>query len=270
MEGDWRNILVTWHPFVTSSHIDFFHTADRLGSRCRENKAHVRLSTTNQSPAVLIISSSSTVITHLMSSDTVAYFYCLNDTQQPKKADPEEIFRAILKQLVISCSSHAVKEKYEEAKRDGSPHGSIKGLTLDQCTEFIIQLAKNRPVMIVIDALDECRGNDDQLREGGLYYLGDLINQLEEITNACPGNIKVFLSSRDNESIAKRLRNYTNISLNVKRNQDDIRRFIEEKVDLLMRDKAWHDDGSLKEDIIKAVNDKADGMYVLMSPVLLW
>jgi len=213
---------------------------------------------------------SSTIIDHLRKSEenhTVAYFYCIRDAQHPKNADPEEILRAILKQLVIllpSQCSHLVKAKYEEEKGKGRDHGSIRRLTFEECAEFIPELATDRPVTIVIDALDECRESKHQPSQGS-HDRQDLLDRLEEMTSG--NNIKVFLSSRDDDDIKSRLQNYPTITLNASRNGADIRGFIESEVGDLMRKKRshWGNDEKLREEIIRAVNDRVDGMFVLLA-----
>jgi hypothetical protein len=196
---------------------------------------------------------------------TVAYFYCTRDTKQPKKEDPEEIFRALLKQLVIllpSQLSYRVKAKYEEEKRKGSDHGSLKSLTFQECVDFIVEISTSHPVTLVIDALDECRENKAQSPQGSRTDRQDLLDKLMAAEN---GNIKVFLSSRGDEDIRRQLQTYPTIILDASKNGLDIRRFIELEVDDLMRKKGWGDDDKLRNEIVTAVNDRGKGMFVLLT-----
>ncbi|KIM21726.1 hypothetical protein M408DRAFT_324900, partial [Serendipita vermifera MAFF 305830] len=199
---------------------------------------------------------------------TVAYFYCIRDTKQPKKADPEEILRAILKQLVILLPSHLsapIKAKYETERKDGKTHGSIRRLRLEECANFIVGLATDRPVSIVIDALDECRDSKYKSSESGHTDRLDLLDRIDEMIAANPSNIKVFLSSRDDGDIRPRLVNYPNIVISASQNGPDILRFIKERVDRLLKKKGrlWRNDERLKEDIINALNQRAGGMFRL-------
>ncbi|KIM28668.1 hypothetical protein M408DRAFT_8505 [Serendipita vermifera MAFF 305830] len=212
----------------------------------------------------------STVINHLMTSEenhTVAYFYCIRDTKQPKKADPEQILRAILKQLVILLPglSNSIKAKYEMERKAGKDHGSIRHLTLEECTNFIVELATNRPVTIAIDALDECKESKYQPSESSHTNRQDLLKHIDKMIAAKPGNVRVFVSSRNDEDIVHRLNNYPNITINASQNGPDILRFIKEGVDQLLGDKGhlWRSDERLKEDIVNALNDRADGMFRL-------
>jgi len=200
---------------------------------------------------------------------TVAYFYCIRDSKQPRKEDPEEILRAILKQLVIllpSRLSAPVQAKYEEEKKKGGDHGSIRSLTFEECTRFIVELAENRPVTIVIDALDECRENKYHSARGSHTDRRDL---LKELMAAKHENIKVFLSSRDDVDILRRLEMYPTITINASKNDGDILSFIRYEVEYLMREKSeWGREETLQEEIIAAVSARANGMSVLMTCTL--
>jgi hypothetical protein len=195
---------------------------------------------------------------------TVAYFYCRRDTNQPKKEDPEEIIRAILRQLVIllpSRLSDPVKAEYEKAKKEVRDHGPIRFLTFEECANFIVDLASDHPVSIVIDALDECR----EIPQGSQKDRQDLLNLLETITKT--GHVKAFLSSRDDGDIKSRLQNHPNIPIGASKNGPDILRFIETKVDILFSKKRhhWGSDENLKQKVINTLNSQADGMSVYIN-----
>jgi hypothetical protein len=262
-----------WYRLVACPLIESTHSTNLLGSWCRENEADVGLSAVSQVFEGLTSSLSSTIINHLMSTDenhTVAYFYCLRDTKQPKKEDPEEILRAILKQLVIllpSQLSAPVKAKYEEEKKEAKDHGPISSLAFEDCTRFIVELATSRPVTIVIDALDECRENKHSSSGGSHTDRRDL---LKKLITANHDNVRVFLSSRGDIDIQRRLENYPTITINAFKNGGDILSFIKSEVDDLTKRRNWGEDKPLREDIIKAVNDRANGMSVIMACDLLY
>lgn len=157
-----------------------------------------------------------------------------------------------------------MKAKYEKEKREGKDHGSIVRLTFKECADFILELATDRPVTIIIDALDECRENKRQASQGSYTDRQDLLDRLEEMMDAKPGKIKVFLSSRDDEDIRRRLQMYPTIVLDASKNGADIRGFIESEVgDLMTKKGQWGNDKKLREEIVRIVNDRADGMSVL-------
>jgi hypothetical protein len=215
---------------------------------------------------------SSTVIDHLTSSNenhTVAYFYCIRDAQHTKNADPEEILRAILKQLVIllpiQCSA-PVKAKYETEKKSGGDHGSIRRLTFEECANFILELGTSHPITIVIDALDECREIAPRSSQSSHTDRQDLLNRLQGMIAAKPGNFKVFLSSRDDDDIRDHLQSYPNITINASKNGKDIQRYIESEVDKLIAKRSYlRNDENLRAEIITAIGDRADGMFVFMT-----
>jgi hypothetical protein len=156
-----------------------------------------------------------------------------------------------------------VKAKYEKEKKDGRDHGSIRRLTFEECAGFILELAADHPVTIVIDALDECREISLRSSQGSLTDRQDLLKRLREMIDAKPGNIKVFLSSRGDEDISRRLHPYPTIVLNASKNGADIRSFIESEVDKLIEKRS--DFQNLREDIIEAVDKRAGGMLVLIT-----
>jgi len=207
----------------------------------------------------------STIIDHLASSTenhTVTYFYCMRDT---KHAEPEEILRAILKQLIIllpSQHSLLVKDKFERERRAVQGRGAIRRLTFDDCAYFILKLASDHPVTIVIDGLDECRKTAPRVSQGSHKDRKDLLDQLRKMVDTEGGKIKAFLSSRDDHDIQHQLQSYPNIILNSSKNGNDIRNFIVSKVDELV-EKTYYlqNNENLKEEIIKAVYDRADGIF---------
>ena len=159
-----------------------------------------------------------------------------------------------------------MKAKYEKELKDGKDHGSPRRLTFEECADFIMELATDHPVTIVIDALDECREIKHQASQGSHTDRQDLLDRLEEMMGAKPGNVKVFLSSRGDDDIHHRLKGYPTIKLDALKNGNDIKKFIESEVDSLMRkNNRWGNDKQLREDIITTVNDRANGMSVVIS-----
>ena len=130
-----------------------------------------------------------------------AYFYCADCRQESARSSPEEILRSILRQLTIPLHTkrqvHSViLTEYEmreaEAKSDGF---DIPKLSTSECARFILDIVSSDPITIIIDAIDEVQPD----------RRFDLINALESISRESSNVVKVFLTSRDDQSILRLL-----------------------------------------------------------------
>ncbi len=137
----------------------------------------------------------STVINYADSAST-AFFYSARSTAEPARAKPVEILRALLRQLCSSDPDQPFKEliareykaRKAEAEKDCS---AIKRLTVKDCTRLIIELTKDDPATIILDALDEC--------EEDTRY--ELLEAFDSIISSSGNVVKIFASSRDDIDI---------------------------------------------------------------------
>ena len=103
---------------------------------------------------------------------------------------------ALLKQLCSTDVDEPVKEpvvqSYEarriKADKDCS---AIKRLSIEDCTQLIVELTKDCPAVFIVDALDEC---EVQVRN-------QLLEAFDIIIERSPSLIKIFVSSRDDIDI---------------------------------------------------------------------
>jgi len=123
---------------------------------------------------------------------------------------------SILKQL--SCKSGdtpipaPVAVKWEERLSQGSEHRP----DMDECIEVILELTKERPAIIVIDALDECqRGTRSELLDG----LDRILQESEHL-------VKVFVSSRQDSDIRNHFRKTPKLEIAARENSQDIKNYI--------------------------------------------
>lgn len=191
----------------------------------------------------------------------IAYFYCARNTAEPQRSDPAEILLSILKQLMCcklnwqmeSSTAEEYKKRKLEADRDGS---DIARLDVDEAALKILDLTKNMPVTIFIDAIDECRSD--------LRY--QLLQALEILLHESINIVKVFVSSREDADIVLKLRKSPNIYINVDDNTDDINRYVEAEIQKAI------DDGRLLKGrvspqlrcrITTSLTMKSQGMYVI-------
>lgn len=130
-----------------------------------------------------------------------AFFYCARSTAEPERAKPAEIMGALLRQLASSKPDLPVKEpvaKEYEARRKKAEDdcSSLKKLTVQDCTRLIVELTKDHPAIIILDALDEC---EESTRHELLEAFDEIISNSAEV-------VKVFVSSRDDVDIVSNLR----------------------------------------------------------------
>ena len=74
------------------------------------------------------------------------------------------------------------------AAKDGS---ALKKLTVEDCTRLIVELANSYPLIIILDALDEC---EEDTRYELLEAFDEIISKSREV-------VKILVSSRDDVDI---------------------------------------------------------------------
>jgi hypothetical protein len=185
-----------------------------------------------------------------------AYFYCVRNTAEPERANPDEILRSILKQLSSSEPDLRIREPvvkaYKEKKEETKGHNPEK-LMLDETVEVILALLETNPANIVIDALDEC--DPDRRHE--------LFEALDTIIQRAASVVKVFVSSRDDGDIVCRLTSSPNVIIQTSDNKVDIECFARTEVAQAIKKKRLikgNVSGQLEDRIIKTLIDGAHGM----------
>ena len=130
------------------------------------------------------------------STSPTAFFYCARSTAEPERSKPTEIMGAFLRQLASVQSDLRIKdpvaEEYGKRRKDAEKDNSaLKKLTVQDCTRLIIELTKQHPATIVLDALDECEKHTRH----------ELLEAFDEIISESTEVVKVFVSSRDDIDI---------------------------------------------------------------------
>lgn len=212
--------------------------------------------------SLLTWGSSSTVIDRLIrqqeksssNSQALAYFYCRRD--ETGSTDPELVMSTIVKQL--SCLraglalQTAVLSVYKAKKAAGF---SSNSLAFQESLDIILSLTSiYSQITIVVDALDEC----DPLKRQRF------LSSLEVIVGSSSGLVKIFVSSRDDNDIVRRLNGVPNLWIEAKDNRNDIQRFVQREIgrcitqgDLL--NGVVNDE--MRTRIIETLIDKSQGMY---------
>lgn len=196
-------------------------------------------------------------------SAPIAYFYCARDASEIQRGDPDEVLRAILKQLSCQDSAKPIKptivKEYMTRKLDAEEDGlDPSKLSAAACADLIIALTEVTPAIIVIDALDECLPTRRY----------QILDALEKIRNYSSSVMKILVSSRDDADLKFRLQTYLDIEIRSTDNTHDISRFVSHELDTAIQDRRLLNGNvppGLRERVGKKLMDNAKGMYV--SPV---
>ncbi|KAI9782352.1 MAG: hypothetical protein M1839_005225 [Geoglossum umbratile] len=191
----------------------------------------------------------SIVIDHLCSkyrtdfSVGIVYLYC--NFRQQHQQKPEDLLSSLLKQLVQKQAAmpESVKTLYECHNRERT-RPSFNEI-LEALKSVAAQYSR---VLIMVDALDECRVSDGELQK----FLSAIFN-LQAKTGA-----NIFATSRINDNIAKLFGEA--LSLQIRAEDKDIESYLDGRMSLLQSDIL--DDalrGMIRGEVIRAV----DGMFLL-------
>jgi hypothetical protein len=189
----------------------------------------------------------------------MAFFYCARDPVEPKRADPVEIMNRILEQLASPSNGRPFLEPVTvryATRKNWAENEPPESLELNESVQTILELHEDNPATIVIDALDECDPQDQQL----------LLRQLDYLIQKSTRLLKIFVSSRDDQDIVNYLENSPNIYISTRDNWEDIERYVGSQINIAI------EQGSLlggdvplmlKEDIIESLISQANGMLVV-------
>lgn len=132
---------------------------------------------------------------------------------------------------------------YRESRLQGSD------LTFGTCKQLLLESLNLYPkTTLVLDALDECkRESRDQL-----------IKLMESVLSQSKKAIKVFISSRPDSDIRRRLLSWPNIDIQATDNQTDIEKYVGEEI---VRHPYWRKGSrSLQKDIVNTLLERSQGM----------
>ena len=184
------------------------------------------------------------------------YFYCSRSVAEPERSNPDAVLASILRQLsCVELDAPLLSPVIEKYRRQGEGFKS-KGLDLEDSRDLIIRLVEDYEItIIVVDALDEC---DPNLRQ-------DLLDAFEHILKESAGLVKIFVSSRNDQDIVYKLRDYPNVDISSDRNTADIEAYVEIETQKLVNSGRLLRNSGAKEQmtasIIEHVSSGADGMF---------
>lgn len=151
-------------------------------------------------------------------SAQIAFFYCVRDAAEPERADPDEIFRCILRQLSLNNSQ--IIERLITRQNEIKPDGFISSLKCSESVEWILEFLHDKPTTIILDALDECNPIDRQI----------MLSALEDLIERSRSLLKIFISSRDDQDIVDRLKEVPSVPVTVKDNKHDIEGYVNSEI----------------------------------------
>ena len=170
--------------------------------------------------------------------DVLAYFYC--DLSKPDRRDPTTILRSFIRQMVMSSKNDARRnyllKLYKTRQQEGFPSGELK---LEDSQSILLDIVRSPTlfgrITLIVDGLDECVKDT---REAFLDILDYLIsisntraqNMSAQMNGQGKKSMKILVSSRPNRDIKRSLIHGLNLEVKADDNQDDIDKFIEEKI----------------------------------------
>ncbi|CZR64609.1 uncharacterized protein PAC_14507 [Phialocephala subalpina] len=176
-----------------------------------------------------------------------AFFYC--NRNEAKRREPLSALRTFVRQLSTIASEEELMQKnlkrfYSEQRLKASEP------TMSDCKNILLELINIYPrTTLVLDALDECeKGKRVELIEVFDYLLAHASNPL-----------KIFISSRPDLDIKRKLRDRTNIEIQANDNHHDITKFVDSEI---TKHPEWHTmDSTLKDQIVTTLQERSQGMF---------
>ena len=179
------------------------------------------------------------------------------------KSDPTTVIRtiaynlAVYNQNIAECIEDAVKDK-----------GELTSATLDsQFNTFLFtplhqSHVKSNPILIVLDALDECGIRDT--RRALMTLLGDKLSTL-------PTNYRFLITGRPEEDISSlsQSSNFRIVRLNDYDGTDDVHLYIDIELDKMRESRMIDVEDELEFDNVKRkLGDTADGLFIWASTAI--
>jgi hypothetical protein len=191
----------------------------------------------------------------------LAYFYCTRDTADPKRAQPVEILRSIVRQLSCQTSRLPIRKPVLDKWYDRVEADSDAQLDVKECVDVLLELTRDNPAIICIDALDEC---DVATRRQLLKAIGKLVKRSQQI-------VKVFVSSRREGDFLDYFEKWESLQISATDNREDIINFVDEELKKSLANRTLlHGDAppELIKDIKETLLGRADGMFRWVSASL--
>lgn len=158
-------------------------------------------------------------------TELVTFFYCIRDPREPARGQSLAVIRSILRQVVSAFTNVLLPAKatYDAMIEEGFGE---REWTMDECIDTLVSVMETCPsITIIVDALDECE-QDERM---------SLLSSLKDLRDRSANLVKIFISSRDDVDLFAILDDASDIHIHAGDNADDIKQFISERVDSLMK-----------------------------------
>ncbi|CAG7934094.1 unnamed protein product [Penicillium olsonii] len=179
--------------------------------------------------------------------DGFAFFYCNHNEQN--RIELKSILLTLLRQLsTVAARPSSMGDDLHVACQAADKQNS--SLSLEVCKDQIEKSVNLYPqTVLVLDALDECES----------YTRRKLIQFFVELVNQCKKTLKVFISSRPDNEFRAKLPHLINFNLHHNGNKDDIKRFLNVKLDELESERDVFK--QRRTVIINELLEKSGGMF---------
>ncbi|OJJ72655.1 hypothetical protein ASPBRDRAFT_548678 [Aspergillus brasiliensis CBS 101740] len=196
----------------------------------------------------------------------IIHFFCSRNSAEPERSDAREILRSLIKQLSL-CNSKGlmrtpVVEEYRKRLQEAIYYGEAPAaLSVERCTELLCELGQSAPIMLIIDALDECDSQERIL----------LQQSLEEMRQSCRDLVKIFIASRYEEDIATGFMQKRILCVTPQNTKDDVEHFVDFHVkNFVSRWAILHSETNarlqqLEKDLKETLITGAQGMFLWVS-----
>ncbi|KAH8591892.1 quinon protein alcohol dehydrogenase-like superfamily [Bisporella sp. PMI_857] len=238
-------------------HPDFQQWHDDTQSRLLWIKGDPGKGKTMLISGILDEMSPSTKLRDKQATTLLSYFFCqaTDDRIDNASAALRGLIYLLINQQPLLISH--VRKKYDHAGKALFEDANA-WVALSEIFTSILQDPSLKSIYLIIDALDECKANLDQLL--------DLISR----TTSTSTRVKWIVSSRNEPNIEARLRlDYTQTRLSLELNEEHVSRavqlFIDFKVSKL---RLIEDDGELQETVRGQIYAKANGTFLWAALVL--
>ncbi|KAH0551625.1 hypothetical protein GP486_007158 [Trichoglossum hirsutum] len=181
----------------------------------------------------------------------IDYYYC--DFSDSKSLETRIILGTIIRQLLENIIIPVdLEQKIGQFYRLGT-----RTATDDELASILYAVVKLFSIVyICIDGLDEC-GKDEQ---------ATILSVVNQLARSDQTTVKILITSRQEPLISSSLRAFPHLQVSADKNSLDITSFVKDKVKSNIRlGSLTIRDSSLESDIISALIDGADGMYVTSS-----
>jgi hypothetical protein len=204
------------------------------------------------------VSASSTIIEEIETmrksglASLAIYYY---DFREDQKKDLRGLLSSAISQLCDQSDSyHNVLSNFYSTHRDGEQSPSDDELA--RCLKDVLELPRQAPVYLIIDALDECSNTSamPSPREKVLKLVVHLIES--QLTN-----LRICVTSRPEIDIKVKLEPlaFRSISIHEERGQlEDIENYIRSVINTDPRNQRWRQED--KQLVIEVLTECADGM----------